>query len=113
MFLDEFWKRVYFGFKSHNNIAGMSLCTLVSAGFCYTVVQKNAPLFCSFSVTVPCRRLYTLAIVSFLALVKYLKFLTLSKCFVSYRIVCSIGSRNIWDSDTDNCEHHLYFNVST
>ena len=27
--------------------------------------------------------------------------------------LCRIGSRNLWDSDTDNCDHHLYFNVST
>ena len=34
--------------------------------------------------------------------------------FIVYHVyLCRIGSRNLWDSDTDNCDHHLYFNVST
>jgi len=40
MFHDEFWKLIYFEVKmselkvmSHKNIAGVGLCTLVSAGF--------------------------------------------------------------------------------
>jgi len=32
---------------------------------------------------------------------------------VPYIWLCRIGSRNLWDGDMDNCEHHLYFNVST
>jgi len=40
MFHDDSWKRTYFGVNwsrvkltSHKNIAGVGLCTLVSAGF--------------------------------------------------------------------------------
>jgi len=40
MFHDESWKSIYFGIKrsnikvtNHENIAGVGLCTLVSAGF--------------------------------------------------------------------------------
>ena len=44
MFHDESWKSIYFGFKkskvkvtSHNNIASVGLCTLVSAGFFWLI----------------------------------------------------------------------------
>ena len=34
MFHDEYWKPIYFGVKvaSHKNIAGVDICTLLSAG---------------------------------------------------------------------------------
>ena len=47
MFQDESWKPIYFGVKrstvkvtSHKNVAGMDLCTLVSAGFFKFIVYR-------------------------------------------------------------------------
>jgi len=46
MFRHEYWKLIYFGVKrsevkvtSHKNVAGVGLCTLVSAGsfYCYRI----------------------------------------------------------------------------